>query len=118
VGLGLFGSHDLFPGRNLQGPRSPDGLQYGITSAGDDPLTGNAAVTGRNALISNSVLFTLTGLPLDYDLDVSNVSFHYGTDPCGPNDPGFPVSVPEPASLFLLGAGLLALCTARRWIGR
>ena len=41
TGLGLFGPGDRFPGSNLQGPDSLDGLQYGITSAGDNPVTGN-----------------------------------------------------------------------------
>jgi hypothetical protein len=40
---------------------SPDGLQYGITSGSDNPSTGNAAVTGANALIQNSVVFTFSG---------------------------------------------------------
>src|SRR5262245_10637014 len=58
-GLGLVGGGN-FGGANLQGPVSVDGVQYGITSAGDNLALGNAAVTGGNGLIQNSVTFTLT----------------------------------------------------------
>ena len=109
VGLGLFGPFDLFPGDNLAGPASPNGLQYGITSAGDDPAQGNWAVTGKDALIRNAVVFTLSGLPEGFQLSgISNVSFQYGTDLEEPNF--FPTHTPEPGSLalVLLGLGLLA----------
>lgn len=77
-GFGLFGDGN-FNGSNLQGPDSVDGLQYGITSASDNPATGITPVTGTNALIKNSVVLTLayTGT-LDLS-NISNVSFVYGT---------------------------------------
>ncbi len=103
-GFGLSGTLlRMFPGNNLQGPDSPDGVQYGITSAVDIPTTGNAAVTGGNALIQNSVLFTLD-ISGNYNLaDIHNVSFQYGTTlGSEPNLPG----VPEPSTL-LAGALLL-----------
>jgi len=111
AGFGLFGPHDLFPGTNLQGPDSPDGVQYGITSAGDDPLTGNQAVTGKNALIQNSVVFTLGNLPIGFRLgDISNVSFQYGTDL---REGSFSDGTPEPASLFLVAPVILVLAAWR-----
>lgn len=121
-GLGLFGPGDRFPGNNLQGPTSPDGLQYGITSAGDDDTTGNAAVTGSNALIQNAVVFTLSGLPGGFNPSVlgsiTNVSFQYGTALNEPNIPGDPVNpgnpVPEPSTVLLLGSGLAALYWRRK----
>jgi hypothetical protein len=103
AGFGLFGPPDLFPGPNLQGPNSPNGLEYGIVSAGDNLANGNAAVTGGFALIKNSVIFTLGGLPGSFDPSsaVGNVRFLYGTS-LTENPP----EVPEPATLLLLASGL------------
>jgi hypothetical protein len=104
VGLGLFGPGDLFPGTNLQGPASPDGLQYGITSLGDNPATGNTPVTGTNALIQNAVVFTLAGLPDSFDPStrIENVIWQYGTDLSEPR-------IPEPATLGIFAVGALLL---------
>jgi hypothetical protein len=107
AGLGLFGPGDRFPGANLQGPADPDGLQYGITSAADDPATGNTPVTGANALIKYSVEFILSGLPEGFDplTAIDNVNFQYGTALSDPL-----IHSPEPASLILLAcAGVLVL---------
>lgn len=110
-GLNLFGAGN-FNGPNLQGPDSVDGVQYGITSAGDNPATGNQKVTGTQALIKNSVVFVLS---VSGELnDVNSVTFQYGTDLTETEiyvvglAEGAIVSTPEPATFIiwsLLGAG-------------
>ena len=105
-----FNANLRFPGNDLQAPASVDGLQYGLTSAGDNSATGNTPVTGTNALIQNSVIFTLGGaLPVGFDpsTSITNVSFQYGTALDEPNVPGTPI--PEPATMLLLGSGLIGL---------
>lgn len=85
---GVFGNRHRFDKvGNLQGPKGPDGPQYGITTAADDPTTGNPEVTGGaghegeeagGALIQHAVIFVLEGLPEGFTLaDISNVGFQY-----------------------------------------
>lgn len=112
AGLGLFGPGDVFPGTNLQGPTTPDGLQYGIVSAGDNSATGNTPVTGTNALIKNQVVFTLSGLPSNFDLGrIHKVWFQYGTKL---DEGGYEGNVPTPGALALLGMGGLLAARRRR----
>ncbi|MBL8746145.1 MAG: hypothetical protein JNK58_07295 [Phycisphaerae bacterium] len=105
-GLGLFGG-PTFPGPDLDPPAALDGLNYGITSAGDNPATGNSAVTGGRPLIKNSVVFTLSGLPSGFDpmARINNIQFQYGTDLSEPHHP-----TPGAASLL----GIAAIFAGRR----
>lgn len=113
AGLGLFGGGDRFPGSDLAPPVSPNGLEYGIVSALDNPATGNTPVTGSQPLIKNEVVFTLGGLPAGFDLNrIGNVRFQYGTALTEPNDPG--TLIPTPASLALMAAGGLAMGGRKR----
>ncbi|MBK1689162.1 XDD4 family exosortase-dependent surface protein [Rubrivivax gelatinosus] len=127
-GLGnIFGPKDRFDvDSNLYGPESPDGLQYGITSPGDDRSTGtgqnnNGGGVFNSPLTTGSVifLFDVAG-PLDLDA-ISKVTFQYGTALDEPNfagtlddNGGGGTDVPEPATLALAGSALLGLAAARR----
>lgn len=121
VGLGLFGPPDRFDtGSNLGGPDSPDGLQYGITSTGDNLATGNGGVMG-NEITKHSVIFLLNFAPGFSLAQISNVSFQYGTaldEPrttCTVNCGGPPANeIPEPGSAALAGLALLAAASVRR----
>lgn len=104
-GFGIFGPHDLFPGPNLQGPTSPGGLEFGIAPAGDNLLTGNGGLAGRD-LIQNSVVFTLGGFTGEPDALIHHAVFQYGT---ALDEPHFTVIVPEPSSWVLLVLGLTGL---------
>lgn len=114
-GLGGVFGNATFPGGNLAGPAALDGLQYGITSAGDNLSTDNGGLAG-NEITKNSVVFLLGDLPAGFALsDISNVVFQYGTaltephfvcDTCSP--PRIP-TVPEPGTLALLAGGFAGL---------
>lgn len=106
-GLGDFGPADLFPGPDLAPPASPDGLQFGIASAGDNPATHNGGA--NTPLIQNEVRFTLDGLPANFELNrITGVRFVYGT---AYGEGQF--DVPAPATLAILGLGG-ALASRRR----
>lgn len=110
TGLGIFGPGDRFPGGDLEPPTSPNGVEYGITTAGDNPATGNGGISGV-PLIKNSVIFVLGGLPLNFDLArIGSVSMQYGTNLAEPRDPG----VPSPGAAALLALGGLAASRRRR----
>jgi len=119
TGVGLFGPGDRFPGADLAPPTSPDGLQYGILSAGDNTGTGNAGVTGSGGLIKNSVVFTFTIAGFtDLDTQLSKVSFQYGTNLTDePNFTTTDITLPDGGmtlSLLGLALGSLGMLARRR----
>jgi hypothetical protein len=112
TGLNIFGAGDRFPGPDLQPPESPDGLQYGILSAGDDTTTGNSAILNSGGLIKDSVVFTLGGAGAGFDLNrITNVFFFYGTAVGEGGYNGH--QTPAPGAVALLGLGGI-LCVTRR----
>lgn len=110
-GLGLFGPGDLFPGSNLDGPSSPNGVEYGITSASDPGTNNNGGAT--TPLIRNAIVITLGNVGANFDLSrIGNVLFQYGTDVSEPRDTS--TLVPTPGASALIGLGALAVTRRRR----
>lgn len=109
TGLGLFSKFDRFPGTNLDGPDDPDGIQYGLTTTGDNTATGNGGISVP--LIKHSVVFVLDGwdstIPVSH---IENAYFQYGTDLLEPRFPGdnntTTQDVPEPA-FYQMGAAMM-----------
>ncbi len=102
VGLGLFGPGDLF----VSGGGSPNGDDYNLISAAGHE---NQPQLNSIPLVQDTMVFTFNLASFD-ESDVSNVKFHYGSDL---GDPTIE-SVPEPATLAMLGMGALGLLRRRK----
>ncbi len=116
VGLNIFGPDERFnPAYDLDDPDSPNGLNFGITSAGDVESTFQGGIYGPKGykvepLTKNRVTFTLRGLGAGFDptTAISNVWFQYGTDLSEPSYGGEPY-VPEPITLVGAAIGVGAV---------
>jgi hypothetical protein len=118
--LKWFKAKDLFPGENLQGPKGPGGVQFGITTLSDLYANDHGGLK-HQGLIQTSVVFTLAGLPEGFELtDISNVTFQYGSNRKQPDITGEAFDIiPEPSTISLVAAGLLgALTLVRRRLAR
>jgi hypothetical protein len=112
---GMPGNVGNFNGSNLDDPASLDGINFGLISAaaGYSPNGGLAGVP----VIQSAVTFVLsgaTGLRTSF-IDTGG-NFQYGTSFSELNvlDAPPPGQVPEPASVALLGLGMLGLLVAKR----
>jgi hypothetical protein len=114
AGFGTFGVGDRFPGTNLQGPDSVNGVQYGITTAFDTGGNDNTGISSVG-LIQNQVVFTLDNFTGTL-ADLSHVSFQYGTMLSENNIPGH---VPDSGpTAMLLGLSLSGLGFVQRFVKR
>lgn len=115
AGLGIFGGGDLFcqPGPGCPtliagtAGAAPDGLAFGIVPTAYTGAS-NGGVANRS-LIQSSAIFSLKGVSGDLTGMISNVSFQYGTSLSEPT-----LHVPEPATILVLGFGLVGMMVIRR----
>jgi hypothetical protein len=112
--LRWFAPRDLFPNKKIRGFGSFNGISFGLTTLNDLPGNDRGGLKNQ-PVIQNSVVFTFSGLPVDFSLsDISHVTFQYGTDLRAPELETMVNDVPEPTTIALVVAGLLGALAARK----
>jgi hypothetical protein len=120
-GLGIFGNAN-FLGPDLSDPVAVNGLNFGMVSIPNGISGGANPAVLAAPLLRGVVTFTLQGqVGFNPATGITGVRFQYGTALTDANfigtplPPGVPTpfdvgptAVPEPASMMLLGSGLLA----------
>jgi hypothetical protein len=98
----------------------PAGLIIGPPGAGGTYSNANGSIAGNgphNPFLNQTATFSLLIAGLNADSIITSATFSFGTVP-GINVPGIPQlpggKIPEPASIALLGIGLLAFGASRR----
>ena len=114
TGLDIFGGGDRFNTNNIEGPDSPDGVQWGIVSTNYVGGSGNGGMT--SGFVKGTATFKFinsTGFNIN---QITGVRFQYGTALTEPyingtqdgnnTTGGTAIAVPAPAGFVLLASAL------------
>jgi hypothetical protein len=112
VGYGIFGPSGNFC---TSGCNNLGGIDFGLVPTSYVAGTGSGIGSSR-VVIDNSVVFTLSGIPVGFDpnASISNVEVQYGSATSDDQLKGNKVSTPEPSTIVFGACGLAGLALARR----
>ena len=108
--VGSTGQSGAFNGNNTTGTGQ---LNYSIMPSSGASLSSNSGVTGNYPYVLTSATLTLGKFNTNH-ITVSNVAGAYGTAPEATPSAQTSTSVPEPGSVAIMGAALVAMFAGRR----